>query len=408
MTFAGKIWQRGLDLLPVAGFHFDRPLLLLQSDDWGRVGLRDQPGLQQLRLAGLELGERPKDFYTFETAEDLIRLSEALKRHRDSGGRPPCVEMNFILANLDFAKMSVEGFRQIQLMPLAEGLPLGWIREGRMEAFRGGIADGVFYPALHGTTHFCRSAVERNLNVEGERGDLLRTLWRAGTPYIHWRMPWIGYEYWDPEQPEDERFLSREKQTELIGHTVGAFAKLFSTLPRSACAPGYRANDDTHRAWAGHGIRVAQNGPGGLVPPHFDRHDILHLSRTVEFEPATDAVFSVEACLRQADDCFARGIPAIVSVHSINFHSTVKDFRSPTLAALDEFLTALESRYADLLYLHDEDLRELVKQGSYQTVEGRAKVNVIQKKFRKANVARTDQGRMDRARTDRARADQTR
>ena len=26
--------------------------------------------------------------------------------------------------------------------------------------------------------------------------------------------------------------------------------------------PGYRANDDTHRAWAQHGIRVAQNGPG--------------------------------------------------------------------------------------------------------------------------------------------------
>ena len=48
-------------------------------------------------------------------------------------------------------------------MPLAEGLPLGWTRAGRMEAVRDGIADGVFYPALHGTTHFCRSAVERNL-----------------------------------------------------------------------------------------------------------------------------------------------------------------------------------------------------------------------------------------------------
>ena len=60
------------------------------------------------------------------------------------------------------------------------------------------------------------------------------------------------------------------------------------------------------------------------------------------------------------------GIPAIVSVHSINFHSTVKDFRSRTLPLLDDFLTALESKHADLLYLHDEDLRELVSQGSYQ------------------------------------------
>jgi hypothetical protein len=397
MKLARHLWQRVRDLFPVTGFHFDRPLVLLQSDDWGRVGLRDQPGLERLRSAGLELGERPYDFYTLETAEDLVALTTMLKRHRDSSGRYPCVEMNFILANLDFAKMGAEGFQQIHLLSLADGLPQGWGRAGRMEALRCGIADGVFYPALHGRTHFCRAAVERNSNVEGERANLLHTLWRAGTPYIHWRMPWIGYEYWDPEQPEDERFLPAEKQTELIGYTVGAFAKLFSTLPRSACAPGYRANDDTHRAWARHGIRVAQNGPGAPVPPHFDRHDILHLSRTVEFEPATDPAVPVEVCLRQAENCFAQGIPAIVSVHSINFHSTVKDFRSHTLSLLDEFLTALESKHADLLYLHDEDLLRLVNQGSYNTAQGSAKVNVIRKNFRKAQITRLRQDRLGQA-----------
>ena len=309
MNLARQLWQRGRDLLPLAGFHFDRPLVLLQSDDWGRVGLRDRAGLEQLRSAGLELGERPYDFYTLETAEDLAALTTMLKRHRDSSGRHPCVEMNFILANLDFAKMSAEGFQQIHLTAPGRGPSPGLDPRGANGSItrrnrRRSVLPG---PARHDA--FCRSAVERNLHGEGERADLLRTLWRAGTPYIHWRMPWIGYEYWDPEQPEDERFLPAEKQTELIGHTVGVFAKLFSTLPRSACAPGYRANDDTHRAWAQHGIRVAQNGPGALMPPHFDRHDILHLSRTVEFEPATDAAFSVEACLQQAENCFAARPP---------------------------------------------------------------------------------------------------
>jgi hypothetical protein len=370
--------------------------VLLQSDDWGRVGLRDQDGLEQLRAAGLALGERPYDLYTLETAEDLAGLSAALKRHRDSSGHHPCLGMNFILANLDFAKMNADDLRQIHLLPLAEGLPEGWIRPELMAAYREGIADRVFKPALHGTTHFCLSAVARNLNVEGERARLLRTLWQAGTPYIHWRMPWIGYEYWDPEQPEDERFLRRERQTELIGQTVGAFAKLFSTLPRSACAPGYRANDDTHRAWAQHGIRVAQNGPGEFMPPHFDRHDILQLFRTVEFEPATDANFSVGASLRQAESCFERGIPAIVSVHSINLHSTVRDFRSRTLTLLDEFFTALESKHTDLLYLHDEDLHQLVSQGSYETPDGTMQVNVTRKNFRKAQVARQEQAGIER------------
>ena len=388
MNLARKLWLRGRDLLPIGGFHFDRALVLLQSDDWGRVGLRDQEGFEQLRSAGLELGERPYDFYTLETAEDVASLSAALKRHRDCSGRPPCMEMNFIVANLDFAKMSADGCREIHLMSLGEGFPQGWTRPGLIESYREGIADGVFQPALHGSTHFCRSAVERHASAEGKRAQLLRTLWHAGTPYIHWRMPWIGYEYWDPEKPADERFLTEEVQRELIGQTVGAFAKVFALVPSSACAPGYRANDDTHRAWAQHGIRVAQNGPGALTPPHFDAHDVLHLSRTVEFEPATDPAFSVDSCLRQAESCFEQGIPAIISVHSINFHSTVRNFRSRTLHHLDEFLTALESKHADLLYLHDEDLYELVRNGFYETAQGRSHVKVIRKNFTKASVVR--------------------
>lgn len=375
-------------MLPLQGFHFDRPLVLFQSDDWGRVGLRDQDGLEQLRASGLVLGERAYDFYTLETAEDLAALSGVLSRHRDSSGRRPCVGMNFIVSNLDFAKMSSDAFLGIHLLPLAEGLPAGWNRPGLVDGYRQGIADGVFFPALHGSTHFCQFAVKRNLSANGERAAMLRTLWQAGTPYIYWRMPWIGYEYWDAEKSEDERMLTAETQRTLIGQTIGAFAKMFSTLPRSACAPGYRANEDTHRAWSQHGIRVAQNGPGKLAPAHFDRFEILHLFRTVEFEPATDAAFSVEKCLKDAEACFERGLPAVVSVHSINFHSTVRDFRSRTLRALEEFLTALESKHKDLLYLHDENLYELASTGCYQTPQGTVQVNVVQKAFTRAGLAR--------------------
>jgi len=387
LNYPRKPWRFFRASLPIQGFHFNRPLVLFQSDDWGRVGLRDQEGLEQLRALGMVLGERPYDFYTLETAEDLAALCSVLSRHRDSGGRHPCVGMNFVLSNLDFAKMSPDALR-IYLLSLAEGLPQGWTRPGLVAGYRQGIADGVFFPALHGRTHFCQSAVERNLSENGERAALLRTLWRVGTPYIHWRMPWVGYEYWDAEKPEAERMLAVDLQRELIGQTVGMFAKMFSTLPHSACAPGYRANDDTFRAWAQHGIQVAQNGPGMVAPPHFDRFGTLHLFRTVEFEPATDAAFSVEKCLRDAEACFERGLPAIVSLHSINFHSTARDFCSFTLRTLDEFLTALESKHEDLLYLHDENLYGLASTGAYQTPQGTVRVNVTRKTFTRAGLVR--------------------
>ena len=388
LNYPRKIWQRVRHLLPIKGFHFDRPIVVLQSDDWGRVGLRDQEGFQQLRSAGLALGERPYDLYGLETAEDVGALRSVLQRHHDSTGRSPCLGMNFVVANLDFKRIAAGGFREIHLVPLSEGLPAGWDRPRLLDAYREGIAEGCFQPALHGTTHFCRASVERHLADAGERGALLRLLWQAGTPYIHWRMPWIGYEYWDPGRSEDERFLAAETQSELIGHAVGAFAKLFSSVPRSACAPGYRANEDTHRAWAQYGIRVGQNGPGMLTPPHIDPHGILQLCRTVEFEPAVDPAFSGETCVRDAEECFACGIPAIVSVHSINFHSSVKDFRGRTLDVLDQFLSALEAKHPDLLYLHDEDLYNLVSNGSYESASGAVRVNVTRKSFAKWQFAR--------------------
>jgi hypothetical protein len=388
MSLLAKAVQRGRELLPFSGFFFDRPLVLLQSDDWGRCGVRDQEGLEQLQAAGLALGERPYDLYSLEAAEDLHELSALLKRHRDSQGRNPVLGMNFIVANLDFASMAADRFRQTHLLPLSEGLPRGWHRPGLLEGYREGIADGVFAAALHGTTHFCRSAVEREVAANEDRADLIRTVWTAGTPYIYWRMPWIGYEYCDPGKKEDEQFLSADEQLALIGYSVGGFAKLFSTLPRSACAPGYRANDDTHRAWAQHGIRVAQNGPEHPLPPHLDRHQILQLSRTVDFEPCTDTEFSVEMALRRAEQSFAHGIPAIVSVHSINFHSTISNYRSRTLPLLGEFLSLLEARHPDLLYAHDEDLYQLVGHGCYETRNGTVRVNAMQKKFTKAQFAR--------------------
>ncbi len=388
MKFVRKLWQRGSDLFPKAGFYFDRPVVLLQSDDWGRVGLRDQAGLEQLRAAGVALGERPYDLYSFETADDVNALAGVLQTHRDSTGGTPSLEMNFILANLDFGKMAAEDCKRIHLCPLADGLPTGWDRPGLFAAYRAGMSSGVAHPALHGWTHFCSSAVERHLRGDEERARLLRSYWQAGTPYIHWRMPWIGYEYWDPEQSQDERFLPAETQKQLIGQAVGAFAKVFSSLPKSACAPGYRTDANTHRAWAQHGVRVAQGGPGMFAPPYFDRFGLLQLSRTVEFEPGVDPSFSVENCVRRAETCFERGIPAIVSVHSINFHSSIRDFRTATLRHLDEFLSALESKHADLLYLRDEDLLALVEKGSYEVRNGNIRLNVLRRSFSLSKLAR--------------------
>jgi len=340
-----------------------RPVVLLQSDDWGRVGVRDREGCELLRSRGIRLGEHPYDLYTLETADDVKALASLLGCHRDSGGHHPSLVMNFCTANLDFERIRSEGSKALAFLPLAQGWPGKWSRPGLLDAYRAGIQSGVFHPALHGISHFCRLAMENVISRGGERKKLLQLLWEAETPYIYWRMPWIGYEYWNPEKPR-AGFLSAGEQSALIEQAVKNFVAVFGVTPTSACAPGYRANSDTHRAWAEAGIRIAQNGTGnGLHAPHLDEFGILHTYRTIDFEPSQREV-DVDKYLEIANTCFAKGLPLVISVHSINFHSTLKDFRTPALASLDALLTALEHKFPKLLYVNDGELREIVTTGA--------------------------------------------
>jgi hypothetical protein len=379
LKFGRKLWGWGRPSPLSHPIVFNRPVVLLQSDDWGRLGVRDREGFKLLQEAGLMLGEAVYDFYSLETAEDVTALHELLLQHRDSTGRPPCLVMNFVTANIDFLKTAAGNFHNIHLMPLAEGLPGEWKRPGLLNAYRRGIADGVFYPALHGMTHFCRPAVEHELAKSGERAELLHTLWKSETPYIYWRMPWVGYEYWNPQRRPKERFLPGKAQADLIRQSVEHFVRLFATSPLSACAPGYRANEDTHRAWEQCGIRVVQSGTGSSVPSHVSESGVLRLYRNIDFEPAVQgSLFSVEECVQLAEENLRRGLPAVVSVHSINLQSSLKDFRGPTLKLLDQFLTTLEREHPDLLYLHDADMYGLVTHGRYDGPGGPVTVTVTQ------------------------------
>src|ERR1700730_16151084 len=151
-----------------ADLRFNRPLVLFQSDDWGRVGVRDREGWEELQSAGIKLGEKPYDFYRLETAGDLEALSEVLRRKRDSVGRHPCIGMKFITANVDFSRCQEDGMSEVPLRSLADGLPDRWRRPMLREAYQQGIRERLFFPALHGLTHFCPQPVIREFETNVE------------------------------------------------------------------------------------------------------------------------------------------------------------------------------------------------------------------------------------------------
>jgi len=71
-------------------------------------------------------------------------------------------------------------------------------------------------------------------------------------------------------------------------------------------------------------------------------------------------------------------------VHSVNFHSSLRDFRGPTLRALNQLLSALKAKHPDLLYVTDGDLYEIVNRGCFEGMRGSVSVSVRQKDLAKS------------------------
>lgn len=112
---------------------------------------------------------------------------------------------------------------------------------------------------------------------------------------------------------------------------------------------------------------------------------MLQLQRTIDLEPSQREL-DVNKYMQIAGNYFSRGLPFVISTHSINFHSSLRDFRTPTLDALDSLLTALESKYPDLLYVHDQDLYAIVNEGAFESCAARITVSARRQDLR-AQVA---------------------
>jgi hypothetical protein len=262
---------------------------------------------------------------------------------------------NFVMANVNFGRALERGLGTETLIPLAEGLPEGWKRPGLAEAYREGVARGLIYPALHGLTHFHLGAARRLVGGDSTAGEKLRALYRHGTPQLAELLDEVGFEYYDPRGT----WMEAEEQRGLIGLAGDYFRAMFGAGARSACAPGYRANGWTREAWRGEGIAAAQEGPGAVQLPHRDGNGLWRLYRTVELEPAIHPQWGADKAYGEADAAVARGAPVIVSVHALNFHSTIVNFRDGTLERLEGLLGYLARRYPNLRYAHDGDLAAL-------------------------------------------------
>ena len=329
-----------------------RPTLLLQSDDWGRTGMPDPGAVAALQAGGISLSASPWDRFGLESADDLTALGDLLLAHTDVDGNPAVMSAVFVMANADLFEMQAEDYRRFRAVPIHQGFPAPWQQEPLIGIYNQLIDSRVFYPALHGYTHFNPQLMLSLAREDSERGARIRLLHAQGIPYLVSLTPEFNFALLD-RSGATEQFIGAAEQADWIEQGVHLFQLAFGRQPYSTCAPGYRFDVTTCKLWQQAGLSVVHNA-GGMAG---SKEGLWHLARNVFFEQALDAN-ALPTALQAADAAVARGEPIVVCTHSINYvsrHVGLADEGRKQLAAL---LVALLQRYPDLRFTDEQQLHQ--------------------------------------------------
>jgi len=334
----------------------ERPVVLIQSDDWGRVGIPNRGAIEQMRAEGLDVGRSPWDFYGLETEEDLGNLGSCLEGICDSDGTQVCITANFVMANADLRAMRACGYQEFIWKSIASGFPEPWT-ERLAAAYRNLVERGIFYPGLHGFTHFNIPALMASLRENSAQGDIVRRLVERDVPYMASLTPQFNFALLD-SRAGDNRLLPIEVQAEWLEQGIRLFRDTFGFAPVTFCAPGYRADQQTRREAARNGIRVVQV-MGRQIPMIYDGY--LLLVRNLSFEPVLNGGADMQDLLRSAREAVAAGVPIIVCSHSINYVSRFNDKAQFSRSLLKELLERLRDQFPDLRFSNDASFEKDIR-----------------------------------------------
>lgn len=328
--FAGRVAIARAWRAPV----MSRPVLVLESDDWGAGPLAQ--------------------------AQALRDVADTLGRHRDATGRHPVMSLALVLAVPDGPAIAAGGvYLRVELdAPMLAPV---------LAALRDGLRQRVFSAQLHGHEHFWPPALTAST-------DPAVTAWLHQPPPADTeRLPSHLQSRWVDASRLPSTPLPADQIHTAVNDEVTAYRRILGELPRVVVPPTFVWTREVERAWAAAGVeftvtpgcrstlRNAQGLPDGDEGPivNGDRTDgLTYLVRTDYFEPARgrDAAHALRALARDT----ALGHPCILENHRDNFIFDAGQCRR-SLAELDALCAGALRQHPGLRFLSTAELGRILR-----------------------------------------------
>ena len=142
------------NLLNIPGWHTDRKIVVIESDDWGSIRMSSLENFDRMLKAGMH--EDRNHYNTNDALEsntDLEELYNVLLQFKDSTGRHPVMTGVNVVANPVFDKIKETGYTEYIYEPYTETCKRYNDHDRVYDLWKKGIEERLFVPIFHGREH---------------------------------------------------------------------------------------------------------------------------------------------------------------------------------------------------------------------------------------------------------------
>lgn len=352
------------------GWKTNRKIIVIESDDWGSIRMPDREVYEKMILLGLRVDLSTYNKYdTLASKEDFEHLYAILKKHKDKNNNHPVITANTLVANPDFDKIRNSNFENYYYESFLETLKK--YPDRGFESWQEGMKEKIFFPQLHGREH---------LNVSKWMNYLQKPSKEIHFAFEH-GLYGIGSKISIEHNPsfvqafESKEYLEAHSKENIINDGVQLFQEIFGFSTSSFIAPNYIWDNELEEILSRNQIKYIQGTFIQRTPENSNRYHFLgeknefnqlYLVRNVIFEPASNENFDwVNKALKEINQSFKYGKPAIISMHRVNFIGSIfKENRTRNLKLFDKLLKEVIKKWPEIEFMTSVELGDLINKDS--------------------------------------------
>jgi hypothetical protein len=362
------------NLTNAIGWKTNRKIVVIESDDWGSIRMRDQKTFENLLNAGIRVDKSRYDSLdSLETKQDLEFLLEVLGKYKNTKGDTPKFTTNMVTGNPDFEKIEADDFQQYHKQSFLDSYQY-YNQEDLKPIWFQGIDQKLIQPQFHAREHLNVQLWMRDLQNGYQDTQLAFKNYFFGLK----TKTSSSYQTNYLEAYRAESDLELKVVNTNLGEGFKEFEQIFGFKSQSFIACNYVWPKEIEQTLLNNGINAIQSQRGQVMPqpnrggkPKIKHHytgqknklNQIYTVRNVLFEPfENEKIDWVNRAMNDINTAFIWRKPAIVSTHRINYVSQMSiKHRDKNLKMLNQLLQQILKKWPEVEFMSSDELYKIIK-----------------------------------------------